>query len=447
FTESVYIVIDALDECRNRTELVDFIRELLNWNLPNLHVAVTSRREEFDGFRQLSTEIPLTPADVEGDIKKYVKEKVGLQPWKREVKELVTKTLVEQGKGMFRLISCQLAALDQWDSLAELKQALVKLPATLTAIYDYILEKLPHNRRNRVDKIMQWLVFAARPVTLAEIVDALAFNFEDSFGFSPEDQRVRWEQILNMCGSLVTATTEENGDLTERSVITLAHASVKEYLIAGASTTAKQCGVNQQSADHLISHTCLAYLCYFDESHPLNQDNTDQFPLSMYAAEFWPFHIKRGGELSSFTKSILELLEPNSMQYITWIQIHNVDKPWSRMDWSRTSHHIPRPLYYSALLGLADVSSELLKVQDNVNAEGGRYGTALQAASAKGHNTIVVALLDKGANVNVEGGCYGTALHAASAMGHDAIVVALLDKGANVNVEGGEYGSALQAAS
>ncbi|KAJ7872996.1 hypothetical protein B0H13DRAFT_1723593, partial [Mycena leptocephala] len=400
FAESVYIVIDALDECRNRGELVDFIRELLDWNLPNLHMAVTSRREGFDTLRQFSIEIPLTPADVEGDIHKYVTEKVGVQGWEHEVKELVTKALVEQGKGMFRLVSCQLEVLDQWDSPAELKQALAKLPGTLTAIYDHILENLPQNRRNRVDKIMQWLVYAARPITLAEVVDAGAFNFAD-FSFSPEDQSVGWDRILNMCGSLVTATTTENGGLDETSVITLAHASVEEYLLAGESTTAKKCGVNQQSADHLITRTCLGYLCYFDESHPLEKANVDQFPLAQYAAEFWPFHANRSKEKSGLTQHICGLLQPNSKQFITWIRLHNVDE-------------------------LA-----------NIDVEGGHYGTALHAASARGHKGIILALLNKGANINAEGGDWGTALQAASARGYEVIVMVLLEKGANVNAEGG----------
>jgi hypothetical protein len=70
-----------------------------------------------------------------------------------------------------------------------------------------------------------------------------------------------------------------------------------------------------------------------------------------------------------------------------------------------------------------------------VNAQGGRYGDALYAASARGHEAIVKLLLDKGAEVNAQGGQYGNALQAASARGHEAIVKLLLDKGADARVE------------
>jgi ankyrin repeat protein len=89
----------------------------------------------------------------------------------------------------------------------------------------------------------------------------------------------------------------------------------------------------------------------------------------------------------------------------------------------------------------------LLDKGADVNAQGGLYGNALQAASSRGHETVVRLLLDKGADVNVQGGHFGNALQAASERGHEAVVRLLLDKGADVNAQGGEYGNALQAAS
>jgi ankyrin repeat protein len=49
-------------------------------------------------------------------------------------------------------------------------------------------------------------------------------------------------------------------------------------------------------------------------------------------------------------------------------------------------------------------------------------------------------LLDKGAEVNAQGGDYGNALNAASKEGHEKIVQMLLDKGADINLDCGRYG-------
>ena len=89
----------------------------------------------------------------------------------------------------------------------------------------------------------------------------------------------------------------------------------------------------------------------------------------------------------------------------------------------------------------------LLDKGADVNAQDGRYGTALQAASAGGYEAVVRLLLNKGADINVQDSRYGTALQAASARGHEAVVRLLLNKGADINAQDGRYGTALQAAS
>ncbi|OCK87550.1 uncharacterized protein K441DRAFT_466880, partial [Cenococcum geophilum 1.58] len=61
----------------------------------------------------------------------------------------------------------------------------------------------------------------------------------------------------------------------------------------------------------------------------------------------------------------------------------------------------------AALGGLLNAVKCLLIRGADVNAQGGYYGNALQAASAQGHEQVVKLLLDKG-------GVYGNALRAAS---------------------------------
>jgi ankyrin repeat protein len=62
----------------------------------------------------------------------------------------------------------------------------------------------------------------------------------------------------------------------------------------------------------------------------------------------------------------------------------------------------------------------------------------------EGHEAIAKLLIEKGADVNAQGGFYGNALQAASYEGHEAIAKLLIEKGADVNAQGGYYGNALQ---
>jgi ankyrin repeat protein len=58
----------------------------------------------------------------------------------------------------------------------------------------------------------------------------------------------------------------------------------------------------------------------------------------------------------------------------------------------------------------------------------------------------VQLLVNNGADVNAEGGLYGSPIQAALAGGYEEIVQLLVDNGANVDAEGGHYGSPLQGA-
>ncbi|KAM0322092.1 hypothetical protein ACHAQA_009721 [Verticillium albo-atrum] len=111
-------------------------------------------------------------------------------------------------------------------------------------------------------------------------------------------------------------------------------------------------------------------------------------------------------------------------------------------------------------IGLHQTAQGLLANGADVNAQGGHFGNALQAALLEGYTEIVRLLLAKGADVNAQGGDFGNALQAASLGGHTEIVALqaaslegyteivrlLLAKGANVNAKGGYYGNALQDA-
>ncbi|KAF7516056.1 hypothetical protein PCG10_002500 [Penicillium crustosum] len=88
----------------------------------------------------------------------------------------------------------------------------------------------------------------------------------------------------------------------------------------------------------------------------------------------------------------------------------------------------------------------LLGAGADINAQGGEYGNALQAAAWHGSPETVQILLGAGADVNAQGGQYGNALQAAGLDRSPEKVQMLLGAGADINAQGGEYGNALQAA-
>ena len=77
-----------------------------------------------------------------------------------------------------------------------------------------------------------------------------------------------------------------------------------------------------------------------------------------------------------------------------------------------------------------DLGQAVLDRGANVNARGGQYGSALNAAVVGGFSDIVKVLIDSGTNVNASEGKYGSALNAAIVRGFWDIVEVLLNAGA-----------------
>jgi hypothetical protein len=106
-----------------------------------------------------------------------------------------------------------------------------------------------------------------------------------------------------------------------------------------------------------------------------------------------------------------------------------------------------KSFHEAAARGYKDTVALFLDKGMEIDAAGGYWGTALQAASHRGAIATVTLLLEQGADVNTSGGHWGNALQAASFSGQEGVVALLLERGADVNALGGkQYRTALQAA-
>ena len=351
------------------------------------------------------------------------------------------------------------------------------MPRTLEETYERILLNINEEYCSDAIKVLQWLAFSARPVTLVEVAEALAVDFTDTIPrFDPDQRMPDPQDILFICSSLVSTSSQiasisrtvyatnggdadDQGEFTlETEELRLAHFSVKEYLIGVhiQNSTVSQYGFNGKIANRHIAQTCLAYLFQFDKMDSFQLQPPTYFPLAHYGAEFWMTHCKSQSEDTQIPDTveqmIVHLFQPQSPQFVNWVRLFDVDKPWDRnqQEFSQefSQELIASPLYYTSLIGLKEASWDLVSEKGaDVNAKGGTCGNALQAASRAGHQLIVELLLGKGADVNAQGGKYGNALQAASGAGHQPIVELLLEKGADANAQGGYFGNALQAAS
>ncbi|KAK4170581.1 Pfs NACHT and ankyrin domain protein, partial [Triangularia setosa] len=294
--------------------------------------------------------------------------------------------------------------------------------------------------KEKAVRLLQFLTYSERPLTLEEAVDTIAFRPDAPSQFDLKYRLPYPRDIVKFCSSLVTLVTRKVVGKTVVEV-ELAHFSVKEYLISEKAPGSFHYKFAEPHSRGCITRSCLAYLgCLGDRK--LVADITSQFPLARYSAEYWMDHAKPAETCDDVAKSIMDFFE-GPTAYKVWGSLFNPDYPWDK----NPTPGRASPLYVASLKGLIVAVQSLLEKGAEVNAQGGNLGNALQAASFRGHQDIVTLLLDKGADVNAQGGNLGNALYAVSSKGHQDIVKLLLDKGADVNAQGGFYGNALQAAS
>ena len=106
----VFIILDALDECTERKDLLDWIKEMTSWRKGKLHLLATSRPEE-DIAKHLRLLDPdhvyITQDLITGDVKRYVDHILdgedGFDRWNNEIKANIKNKLLDSAEGMFVL--------------------------------------------------------------------------------------------------------------------------------------------------------------------------------------------------------------------------------------------------------------------------------------------------------------------------------------------------------
>jgi ankyrin repeat protein len=332
-----------------------------------------------------------------------------------------------------------------------LRKSLETLPPTLDETYDRILCAIDTEDSKYADRILRWLAFAARPLILEEIAEVVAIDVERSPAFDSEEVLEDPLEVLSICSSLVTITTTK-GDQSTTKVVAFAHYSVKEYLTSERilQSRAARYSIQDIACNEFIAKGCIGYLLQFQTLDSLSSEKIQESKLALYTAEFWISHAEAAApETEALNRLIMELFSTMNNTYQNWTRLYDLDNDqWEGPNFDRILAEVPAPLYYASLSGLVNIVA-LLVFEDgaDINAQGGVYGNALQAASFKGHNKTVKLLLAHGADINAQGGRYSNALQAASARGHNKTVELLLAHGADINEQGGHDGNALQAAS
>ncbi|KAH7407314.1 hypothetical protein BKA64DRAFT_412178 [Cadophora sp. MPI-SDFR-AT-0126] len=357
----VFILIDALDEAKDRERLLNFlVKALDNERFENIQLLVASRKE-VDIERALSPKfesISLSNPYVDEDIRTYVHSSLRGDLKLNRLPELlkieVATALVRGAQGMFRWVFCQIDCLKRLNTEPEVRAALYQLPETLDETYERILGSIPTKNQQMARTVLH--ILSSNVInTLDALLDALSVDL-DSQSYSPANRP--WDPMapIEICRCLISYTPEND-------IIRLAHYTVKEFLTSQRiiSGPAHLFQVSDDSTNFLEASIYLIYVRDLADLPPLSPPPE----LLNALAGQWASITREVQTESTIQSLIIQLLDPSRLHRMidkmlwTWEESFPV--------WTAESSHAPKLMLMLTYLGYMDFYETTVIVLDDIS--------------------------------------------------------------------------------
>ena len=417
--EAVYIVVDAMDECNEWSDLHGLI-PLFAPDDCKVHFLASSRKENYieEALRQAGFScVGLEGKVVDRDIALHVKETIAEDKYKRfrgfssDLKHYVCSELTARSKGSyvllplhrpiladastrFRWVECQINSLASCKTETGVRSAVVSFPKTLNETYERILNSIREDDKETARRALLWLVLSNPPMTIRELAEAVKVE-PRQFDLDRKDFLLYPEALYDICPSMIVERSDGS--------LGLAHDSVQEYLVSKA---AKAFYVDTVKGNAEIASVCLTYMLQEDlqkTSHErgrlirIYESPNSPFPFLTFASKNWFRHIRDEGIEESIEDLIIQFLLPKqSLASVAWQQVLPEHTGLHDSD--------PIALHVAALFDLPRTLTSLLrdydlKIEQVAKLENRQTRPLIIAVEAK-HQEIAEILLEAGANPN-----------------------------------------------
>jgi hypothetical protein len=257
----------------------------------------------------------------------------------------------------FRWVFCQLDTLRQCLP-SSVRPILELLPELLDETYERIVMDIKKANRGQAYRMLQCLAVAIRPLSVAELAELLAFDFNAAKGGIPKlNADWRWEDheqaVLPTCSSLITIVPSDSGS----PIVQFSHFSVKEFLmsdrLSALSKDVSQYHIFLEDANTLIASACLGLLL----RDPVNENGTATAPLVQYAAKHWVSHAQVETVAPRIRNGMEHLFDPDAPYFSAWLNLHNVcTRGWPKV---LPIQQEAAPLYHAAFCGFHEMVESL----------------------------------------------------------------------------------------
>lgn len=183
--------------------------------------------------------------------------------------------LTDINSDRFLWVHFQLLDLCDATSVQELRTTLQNLPNGIIETYTRILEKISASRTKitLAQQVFKWIICAKRPLTLAELAEAVAFSYNDTSW--SEEKIPKPSRLYEACRNLIVLNEEDN-------TVRLAHHTFKQLLLEQPQRqVVATFHIPLPEANIEVGETCIAYLFFSDFESQITKSNRQILPFSL----------------------------------------------------------------------------------------------------------------------------------------------------------------------
>lgn len=282
-----------------------------------------------------------------------------------------------------------------------------ELPKNLDGTYERILCAINEENSIYALRILQWLASSARPLLLEEVAEVVAIDCQDSaIEFDRDEILEDPFDALEICSSLVTVSAlaeyntehdadysfdedeeyyehdehdeqstsyaednnqddddrnrRDNDDISIRQdpyryrkhVLSLAHYSVKEYLVSQRISRSPARAYTLQGVDlnAIIADSTISYLLQFQNTDTSCKEIVRNYKLARYSAEYWLTHARQSTKSTTQDK-MYDLFSRKDGAFLNWLRVHDRDADCQS---PKQADKVAEPFLVLCFIGRAD---------------------------------------------------------------------------------------------
>lgn len=393
--------MDICQDCRAKNVYCKDRKHILREPYDRVRMSIEPSQDDIKLYAQKELDIELRLGNSKRNDSTITKSSFGTTRLGRicrrrpDLHERIVPTVVAKANGMFTLAGLYMQTLRACISEGEVEDALDDPPEGYDGFYERNMLRITEESENTrastlARKSLEWVVYAHRPLSLAELRDALAVDLNKA-GFRKAARHDK-ATILEVTAGMIMIDLDETH-------VRLNHRTAQEYF-----DKTRDRWFATASAD--MARVSLHYMSLGELTKPCEGVYEDKdfdgrkkaYPLLEYAYIYWGAHVYEAGPHAETQAAVYQYVSDTN-KIAAWTQaawyLRSIE--WAEWDIRKGANS----LHVCAWFGLTNVVSKLLDEGLDVNAADPNYKqTPLMYACRRGQSATVAKLLERGADVN-----------------------------------------------